>query len=164
MPGDSSSTDSGQVHHTEKQIGWHGWAVVYIPPWGWLPVDLTYVTGSRLDPLNAIKTSAVTQQYTIQSQNVSEDNYLASGRAYEQLLENNNFSLYVKDEMKKTNPLLGDLNGDNNVDIVDLMTAAQVFGSRFNDRNWNAIADVNVDEYVDIADISIIAKQYGTIG
>lgn len=23
-------------------IGWHGWAMVYIPPWGWLPVDLTY--------------------------------------------------------------------------------------------------------------------------
>ncbi len=25
----------------------HGWAAVYIPPWGWLPVDMTYFVGAR---------------------------------------------------------------------------------------------------------------------
>jgi transglutaminase-like putative cysteine protease len=164
IPGDSSSSDSGQVHYVEKQIGWHGWAIVYIPPWGWLPVDLTYVMGSHLDPLNAIRTGAVTSQYTVQSTNVSEDNYLASDRAYEQLLESNNFSLYVKDEMRETSPLLGDVNGDNVVNIIDITIAALAFGSRLNDRNWNAIADINMNEYVNILDIGIIAREYGKTG
>src|SRR3990170_4374950 len=31
------------VFLVQKRIGWHGWAIVYVPPWGWLPVDLTYV-------------------------------------------------------------------------------------------------------------------------
>jgi transglutaminase-like putative cysteine protease len=164
VPGDSSSSDSGQVHYVEKQIGWHGWTIVYIPPWGWLPVDLTYVLDSYLDPLNAIRTGAVTSQYTVQVSNVSKDDYLASDRTYEQLLESNNFSLYVKDEMEQVNPLLGDLNGDNVVNIVDITIAAQAFGSRLNDENWNAIADINMDEYVNIVDISIIAREFGKTG
>jgi hypothetical protein len=161
IPGDSSSSDSGRVHYVEEQIGWHGWAVVYIPPWGWLPVDLTYVMGSHLDPLNSIRTGAVTLQYTVQSSNVSEDDYLASDRAYEQLLEDNNFSLYAKDEMIQANPVFGDLNGDNVVNIVDMTIAARAFGSTPNDRNWNPVADVNMDKRLDIIDISIIARQYG---
>jgi transglutaminase-like putative cysteine protease len=161
ISGDSSSSDSGRVHYAEEQIGWHGWAIVYVPPWGWLPVDLTYVFGSRLDPLNSIRTGAVTSQYTIQSENVSENNYIASDRAYEQLLENNNFSLYAKDQMKETNPLLGDLNADNVVNIVDLMIAAQAFGSKPTDKKWNDVADINMDGYVNILDISIIAREFG---
>jgi transglutaminase-like putative cysteine protease len=27
------------VFLVQKRIGWHGWAIVYVPPWGWLPVD-----------------------------------------------------------------------------------------------------------------------------
>ena len=161
IPGDSSSSDSGQVHYVEEQIGWHGWAIVYIPPWGWLPVDLTYVMGSHLNPLNSIRTGAVTLQYTVQSSNVSEDDYLASDRAYEQLLQDNNFSLYAKDEMIQANPVLGDLNGDNVVNIVDMTIAAKAFGSTPSDRNWNAIADINMDKKVNIIDISIIARDYG---
>jgi hypothetical protein len=161
MPGDSSSSDSGQVHYMEEQIGWHGWAIVYIPPWGWLPVDLTYVMGSYLDPLNAIRTGAVTSQFTVQAGNISEDNYIASDHTYEQLLESNNFSLYVKDEMEQTSPLLGDLNGDNVVNIVDISIAAQAFNSRPNEKKWNEAADINMDEHVNIVDIGIIAREFG---
>jgi hypothetical protein len=159
--GHEFSSDEGQVHYVEKQIGWHGWAIVYIPPWGWLPVDLTYILGSPADPLNAIRTAAVTSQYTIQSMNISENDYLASDRAYMELLERNNLSLYIEHEMQETNPLLGDLDGDKIVDITDIVIAAQAFGSKPIDGNWNAIADINRDEYVNIADIRIIAKQYG---
>jgi hypothetical protein len=164
IPGDSSSSDSNRVHYEEKQIVGHGWAIVYIPPWGWLPVDLTYVMGSSSDPLNSIRTGAVTSQYTIQSSNVSEYDYLASDRAYEQLLDNNGFSLYVEDEMKETSPLLGDLNGDNVVNIVDITIVAQAFNSRINDKNWNPVADINMNEHVNIVDISIIAREFGKTG
>jgi transglutaminase-like putative cysteine protease len=161
MPEMNSSSNVGHLHIIQKQISWHGWTVVYVPAWGWLPVDLTYVMGSHADPLNAIKKGAVTLQYTIQSMNVSENDYLASDRAYLDLLERNNFSLYTEDEMMETSPLLGDLNGDRIVNITDIAVAAKAFGSKPNSKNWNITADINRDEIVNIIDISIIAREYG---
>jgi len=47
------------VQVAQRKIGWHGWAMVYVPPWGWLPVDLTYVNVGFADPLNAVRYGAV---------------------------------------------------------------------------------------------------------
>ncbi|MBS7619908.1 transglutaminase domain-containing protein [Candidatus Bathyarchaeota archaeon] len=32
---------NGHLRIEKKGVGWHGWAMVYIPPWGWVPIDLT---------------------------------------------------------------------------------------------------------------------------
>jgi hypothetical protein len=93
-------------HKTEslKQIGWHGWAMAYVPPWGWLPVDLTYVIGDRADPLNAIKRGAVTFKGTIQYLNLTQTDYVASSREDKSFLMNNNFYVYIEDEMILDHP------------------------------------------------------------
>jgi len=83
----------------ERRIGWHGWAVVYVPPWGWLPVDLTYVPGGLGDPLNAINHGAVTSQDTIQYMNVTRTDYVASSLEDRKFLTENGFYVYVEDEM-----------------------------------------------------------------
>ncbi|MGQ9680352.1 MAG: transglutaminase-like domain-containing protein [Candidatus Bathyarchaeia archaeon] len=31
----------GHLMIEKKGVGWHGWAMVYTPPWGWVPIDLT---------------------------------------------------------------------------------------------------------------------------
>ena len=49
----------GHLAISEKGLGWHGWAMVYTPPWGWVPVDLTYTTES--DPLKIVQNAP---QYT----------------------------------------------------------------------------------------------------
>jgi transglutaminase-like putative cysteine protease len=85
----------------QKGIGGHGWAIAYIPPWGWLPVDLTFW---RYSPLNAIKTAAVTSQSVIQYMNVSQMDYVASQREAERLLEKNGFYVYARYEMTQTLP------------------------------------------------------------
>ncbi len=89
----------------QKRIGWHGWAMVYIPPWGWLPVDLTYVFGGahtlRDHPLNAIKNAAVTSQITIQYMNISQTDYVASSREAREFLITNSFYVDTEDEMMK---------------------------------------------------------------
>jgi hypothetical protein len=157
----NSSSDSGRIHFVQRQIAWHGWAMVYVPPWGWLPVDLTYVTGGHSNPTNAIKTGAVAMQYTLQLMNVSENDYLASDRAYEKLLEQNGFSLYITDEIDLANPLLGDLDGDQMVNIVDIAIVAKAYGATPTSQNWNNAADINKDENVNIVDISIIAREFG---
>jgi hypothetical protein len=161
QPGAYVSDSAGQVHYVLNQIGWHGWSIVYVPPWGWLPVDLTYVTGSMRDPLNSIRQGAVMSPYTIQSMNVSENDYLMSDRMFSDLLVQHSFSLYTADEMGEANPLLGDLNGDNVVNIIDVAVAAKAFRSTPHSQNWNSLADVNKDDQVTIADVTIVALQLG---
>jgi len=82
-----------------KRIGWHGWAMVYVPPWGWLPVDLTFVWGGFTDPLKAITNAAVTSQSVIQYVNISKYDYVASSRQAKDFLINNDFCVYMEDEM-----------------------------------------------------------------
>jgi len=96
---DNSSFWDKHVLMVESRIGWHGWAVVYIPPWGWLPVDLTYVPKGFGDPLNAIKHGALTSQDTIQYMNVTHTDYVASSLESRAFLTENGFYVYLEDEM-----------------------------------------------------------------
>lgn len=89
----------GHVTNAARQIGWHGWAIVYIPPWGWLPVDLTYPKGGFGNPLNAIETAVVSDTRTIQYMNISERDYVASSWAYRDFITENGFYIYAEDEM-----------------------------------------------------------------
>ncbi|MEM2885896.1 MAG: transglutaminase-like domain-containing protein, partial [Thermoproteota archaeon] len=56
-------------HYRSEGLVGHAWAMVYIPPWGWLPVDLTYYEGAQ-DPLSHITASAWARDLVIQSSNV----------------------------------------------------------------------------------------------
>lgn len=85
----------------QKGIGGHGWAMAYIPPWGWLPVDFTFW---RYNPLNAIKTAAVTSKSVIQYMNVSQMDYVASQREAGEFLKNNSFYVYAQYEMTQMLP------------------------------------------------------------
>jgi len=91
----------GRAHVTSisKQIAWHGWAIVYVPPWGWLPVDLTYVYGGLSDPLNAIRGAAVTGQDVIQYMNFTHSDYVDSSRQFRDFIRNNDFYIFMIDEM-----------------------------------------------------------------
>ncbi len=93
------SSWNGTVTSVLKHIAWHGWAMVYIPPWEWLPVDLTYIWGGKDNPLDAIRTGAVTSQNTIQYLNISQRDYVASTRKYRDALIENQIYIYQEDEM-----------------------------------------------------------------
>ncbi|MDH7555716.1 MAG: transglutaminase-like domain-containing protein [Candidatus Methanosuratincola sp.] len=49
MPGQVNSDSDHNLHFHTKDVGWHGWAMVYVPNRGgggaWVPVDLTYFQG-----------------------------------------------------------------------------------------------------------------------
>lgn len=57
--------------------------------------------------------------------------------------------------------ILGDLNADNTVNIIDLTIVAVAFGSKPGDSKWNQIADMNNDEKINIIDITMVALEYG---
>jgi len=60
------------------------------------------------------------------------------------------------------NAIVGDIDHDGDVDILDVATAAKAWGSKEGDSNWNPIVDL-VPPYglIDIFDLVIIAKNYG---
>ena len=86
-----------------NRVAWHGWAMVYVPPWGWLPVDLTYVSriSLQVDPLNAIKLSAVIAHPTVQYANITRTNYVAAARDQRDFLLANGFSIIEHDIMEE---------------------------------------------------------------
>lgn len=57
--------------------------------------------------------------------------------------------------------ILGDVNGDGNVDIYDAMAASTAFGSHPGYPNWNDAADVNGDGTVNIFDVILMARNFG---
>jgi transglutaminase-like putative cysteine protease len=94
----------GHLKDTLLNIGWHGWAMVFVPPWGWLPVDLTYVSGGLdNDPLNAIKSSAIITAPTVQYINITRTDYAGDSRNLRDFVMSHDFYIYEQDTMSEEN-------------------------------------------------------------
>ena len=72
------SSWGGHLYIKQQGVGWHGWALVYIPPWGWLPIEMTMLT-SR-DSLTRITEAPVYERFIVTSFNVSRDDYVGDSR------------------------------------------------------------------------------------
>jgi hypothetical protein len=57
--------------------------------------------------------------------------------------------------------IVGDINGDGIVDILDAILLANAFDSVPGDSNWNPNADINGDNIVEILDAIILANNFG---
>jgi transglutaminase-like putative cysteine protease len=82
-----SDKSSWEGHLSVKQngVGWHGWALVYVPPWGWIPVDLTLTTAT--EPLEIILRAPEYESSIVPTYNVSKKAYIGdSRRSREQLI------------------------------------------------------------------------------
>jgi len=55
----------------------------------------------------------------------------------------------------------GDLNGDFQVDLADLVLLAKAYGSRPGDPNWNSNADLACRGIIDLTDLVTLAMHYG---
>jgi len=84
---DSDTSWEGHLETDADGIGWHGWAMIYIPPWGWVPVDLTLVKeDSGLDyimnapeyDMNIIEALDVSEQAYIGDTIVARERIIAS--------------------------------------------------------------------------------------
>jgi len=56
--------------------------------------------------------------------------------------------------------IIGDVNGDNTVNLADWIAFDAAYGSHPGDPNWNPQADINGDGVVDNADGVLIAQNY----
>ncbi|MCS7366995.1 MAG: transglutaminase-like domain-containing protein [archaeon YNP-WB-062] len=75
---------NGRYKLIAKNAGGHAWARVYIPPWGWINVDMTYyipykIEGGKLisiNPLDHITNGALYIAKTIITENFVEGDYI----------------------------------------------------------------------------------------
>ena len=67
----------GHMTSSQEGIGWHGWAMVYTPPWGWIPVDLTMV--SSVNPEDAMILAPQYGSYIVKAYDVSKQAYIGEG-------------------------------------------------------------------------------------
>jgi len=98
----SGVTLGGHEYYEYHHVVGHGWAVVYIPPWGWLPCDLTSTCPSELrsKPEKAITGAVVWNPATIIFRNATgiggaeASDYIRSWREIEAEAKKNN--IYYK--------------------------------------------------------------------
>lgn len=57
--------------------------------------------------------------------------------------------------------LIGDVNGDGTVNILDAIHIARAFGAKPSDPYWNPNADINGDGVVNIIDAISLAGYWG---
>jgi transglutaminase-like putative cysteine protease len=82
---------NGHLTTQQNGVGWHGWAMVYIPPWGWTPVDLTYV--NERTPLEMIQKAPEYSGRIVTVFKVSNQDYVAMSRDTRERIINQ--SIYV---------------------------------------------------------------------
>ena len=71
---DSDTSWEGHLENDADGIGWHGWVMIYIPPWGWVPVDLTLIDEDT--GLDYIINSPEYDPNIIEALDVSEQAYI----------------------------------------------------------------------------------------
>jgi hypothetical protein len=59
--------------------------------------------------------------------------------------------------------IMGDINGDGKVDIIDVSVVAAAFGSYPGHERWNPEADLDLNGKVDIRDIALVSQNFGKV-
>ena len=67
----------------------------------------------------------------------------------------------VQAQIDLTSPLVGDLDGDGDVDLSDLATLLAAYGACEGDPSYNPLADLDGSGCVDLADLAALLANYG---
>jgi hypothetical protein len=57
--------------------------------------------------------------------------------------------------------ILGDVNQDGKVDVIDIAMVSKAYGSTPSSPRWNPAADLNEDLRVDVTDLAIVSAHFG---
>lgn len=86
---------SGRLTSVKRRLSYHGWAVVYIPPWGWLPFDMT-LGWTPSNPLAGISSAPVYERSVVQMMNVTVSDWAGEGRRVKEMVQSG--QLYITEE------------------------------------------------------------------
>lgn len=81
-----------------------------------------------------------------------------------QYLESNVELVAGVNQLISDTPIIGDVNGDNGINIIDISVMNGAFGSNIGDDNYNPLTDMNCDGGVNIVDVSVLNAGFGLVG
>ena len=96
---DELLTGAGHIRWKLMNICWHAWAVAYVPPWGWLPIDLTVIGGALIDPLDAIRKALIWDQRTLLLAEIKRTDYVAAAREVMDILRERGVYIYREERL-----------------------------------------------------------------
>jgi len=70
----AEATWGGHLVYEAEGVAWHAWAMAYIPPWGWTPVDLTLT--ESLTPIDMITEAPYWRAESLPAYNVSDGGFI----------------------------------------------------------------------------------------
>ena len=91
---------NGRLIYDQKELGGHGWAAVFVPPWGWLPVDMTLGYSSNR-PRDAVEKAAVYTYPTVLYQIIKSGDYVYDWTVLKRRLSDAGLSIYVEESIRK---------------------------------------------------------------
>jgi hypothetical protein len=115
---------NGHVISELKGVSYHAWAMIFVPPWGWLPFDMT-LGWNVYNQLSVIQSAKIWSSDTIVMSNITEGNWAGDGRLAKEWIVASTVYVYHEDELiLMDNWVLNLLNNDFFLSslIVTIMT------------------------------------------
>jgi len=96
--GNSRTETSWDDHLTSiyYAVSFHAWAIIYIPPWGWLPFDMT-IGWNKNNSINGIVLAPAYSTNTFQILNITSIDWVGSSKRFKQQVIDS--PLYIQDEV-----------------------------------------------------------------
>ncbi|MCW4049299.1 MAG: transglutaminase-like domain-containing protein, partial [Candidatus Bathyarchaeota archaeon] len=96
---DSEPVWDGHLTNIQDGVGWHGWAMIYVPPWGWLPVDLTLVSSD--DGLELINQAPEYNSNIVASFDVNKQGYIGETMSTRERITSSDLYVTITDEAEQ---------------------------------------------------------------
>jgi len=97
----SSTSDSYWGDHIKSDlngISYHGWAMVYVPPWGWLPFDMT-LGWSNSNSLSVIKSAKAWSLDAASLLNVTKSDWAGEGKTQKEEMMSSSIYVYYEETL-----------------------------------------------------------------
>ncbi len=86
-----------------RNLRYHAWALIYVPPWGWLPFDMT-LGWTASDPLTVVTAAVVWKRDVIVMFDVIQSDWAGLGRAQKTYVTTNPLYISLEDSLDLYTP------------------------------------------------------------
>jgi transglutaminase-like putative cysteine protease len=95
---DEGEAWDGHIKSSLINIGYHGWAMIYIPPWGWLPFDMT-LGWRRENTLEGINSAPIWTLDGIKILDIVKSDWAGDGKTQKEEYLKSQLYIHYEDEL-----------------------------------------------------------------